>query len=132
MKYLVDTHVLIWAFTDPDLLPPRFRDILLDEGNEIFYSQFSLWEISLKYSLGKLSLEGRTPEQFYLELEASFFTCHPASNEELISFHKLPREHKDPFDRFLIWQCIVNGYAFLSVDADVPRYHKYGLKFEQA
>ncbi len=132
MKYLVDTHVLIWAFSNPDLLPRRYKDILLEEDNAIFYSQFSLWEISLKYSLGKLALKGMTPERFYLELESSFIRCHPTSNEELVAFHKLPREHKDPFDRFLIWQCIVNGYTFLSVDAEAKRYAKYGLKFEPA
>ena len=76
MNYLVDTHILIWSFTDPDKLQKRFRNELLNLENTIYYSQFSLWEISLKYSLGKLKLKKKTPEEFYKELSTSFFVCN--------------------------------------------------------
>jgi PIN domain nuclease of toxin-antitoxin system len=129
MKYLVDTHILLWSFTNPGALSEKVREIILNEDNVIFYSQFSLWEISIKFNLGKLVIKSLTPEQFYSELEDSFFECLLINNRDLISFYKLPIEHKDPFDRMLIWQCIQNKISFISSDSKLQSYEKYGLKF---
>ena len=129
MKYLVDTHILLWSFTNPGSLSEKVREIILNEDNVIFYSQFSLWEISIKFNLGKLVIKSLTPEQFYSELEDSFFECLLVNNRDLISFYKLPIEHKDPFDRMLIWQCIQNKITFVSSDSKLQSYEKYGLKF---
>ena len=129
MKYLVDTHILLWSFTNPGTLSEKVREIILKEDNVIFYSQFSLWEISIKFNLGKLVIKSLTPEQFYSELEDSFFECLLVNNRDLISFYKLPIEHKDPFDRMLIWQCIQNKITFVSSDSKLQSYEKYGLKF---
>jgi PIN domain nuclease of toxin-antitoxin system len=129
MKYLVDTHILLWSFTNPGSLSEKVREIILNEDNVIFYSQFSLWEISIKFNLGKLVIKSLTPEQFYSELEDSFFECLLINNRDLISFYKLPIEHKDPFDRMLIWQCIQNKISFISSDSKLQSYEKYGLKF---
>ena len=129
MNYLVDTHILIWSFTDPDKLKLKYQSELLNLDNTIYYSQFSLWEISLKYSLGKLKLKKKSPEGFYKELNSSFFVCKPVENNELISFYKLPREHKDPFDRAIIWQAISNDFILMSVDSSVSLYKKHGLKY---
>jgi PIN domain nuclease of toxin-antitoxin system len=129
MKYLVDTHILLWSFTNPGTLSEQVREIILKEDNVIFYSQFSLWEISIKFNLGKLVIKSLTPEQFYSELEDSFFECLLVNNRDLISFYKLPIEHKDPFDRMLIWQCIQNKITFISSDSKLQSYEKYGLTF---
>ncbi len=129
MKYLVDTHILLWSFTNPGTLSEKVREIILKEDNVIFYSQFSLWEISIKFNLGKLVIKSLTPEQFYSELEDSFFECLLVNNRDLISFYKLPIEHKDPFDRMLIWQCIQNKISFISSDSKLQSYEKYGLTF---
>ena len=128
MNCIVDTHILIWSFTDPDRLSRKAQSTLLDEENTIYYSQYSLWEISLKYSLKKLQLKQKTPEQFYEVLEASFFECRPIDNLELITFYKLPIEHKDPFDRAIIWQSIVNDLILISDDPKLEMYRKYGLR----
>jgi PIN domain nuclease of toxin-antitoxin system len=128
MNYIVDTHILIWSFTDPDKLSQNVQSTLLDENNSIYYSQYSLWEISLKYSLKKLSFFNKTPEQFYQVLDDSFFLCKPIDNLELVTFYKLPIEHKDPFDRAIIWQAIVNDLILISVDKKLDLYRKYGLK----
>jgi PIN domain nuclease of toxin-antitoxin system len=129
MNYIVDTHILIWSFTDPDRLSQKVQSTLLNEENTIFYSQYSLWEISLKYSLKKLQLKQKTPEQFYKVLEASFFECKPIDNLELITFYKLPIEHKDPFDRTIIWQAIVNDLILISDDPNLEMYKRYGLRW---
>ena len=128
MTCIVDTHILIWSFTDPDKLSRKAQSTLLDEENTIYYSQFSLWEISLKYSLKKLQLKQKTPEQFYEVLEESYFCCKPIDNLELVTFYKLPLEHKDPFDRAIIWQAIVNDMTLISIDPKLQMYQRYGLR----
>ncbi|QTQ12581.1 type II toxin-antitoxin system VapC family toxin [Treponema parvum] len=128
MKILLDTHYLLWAFIDTSKISPSVYPKLLADENEVFYSQASLWEIAIKYNMGKLSLKGMKPEEFYEEVKNSFLKCRSLKNDELISFYKLPIEHKDPFDRIMIWQSIKSDYYFLSVDTQVANYKKYGLK----
>ena len=128
MKILLDTHYLLWAFIDTNKISKSVYNKLLSDENDIYYSQASLWEISIKYNLGKLSLKGMKPEEFYEEVENSFLKCRTFENNELITLYKLPIEHKDPFDRILIWQCIRSEFYFLSVDDKVFNYKKYGLK----
>lgn len=128
MKILLDTHYLLWAFIDISKISPSVYTKLLADANDVFYSQASLWEIAIKYNMGKLSLKGMKPEAFYEEVKNSFLKCRPLKNDELISFYKLPIEHKDPFDRIMIWQSIKSDYYFLSVDSQVTKYKKYGLK----
>ena len=75
MKYLVDTHILLWSFIDPEQLSSKSSQILLDEDNEIYYSPINLWEISIKYALQKLDLKGIIPNDFFEELNDSYFLC---------------------------------------------------------
>lgn len=128
MNILVDTHYLLWAFLDVEKIKPSVYSELLNEENTIFYSQASLWEISIKHRLGKIVLKNLTPEEFYAEVDASFFQCKKLENIDLVSFYKLPIEHRDPFDRLLIWQCIQSDLVFASVDHEIEKYKKYGLK----
>jgi len=128
MNILLDTHYLLWAFIDTSKIKREIYEKLLSEENEVYYSQASLWEISIKYSIGKLWLHGLTPDGFYTEVEKSFLKCRYFENEELITFHTLPKEHKDPFDRILIWQSIRSGFLFLSADEQMKKYGKYGLR----
>lgn len=132
MKILVDTHFLIWSFTNPEKINPSIAAQLISDQNDIFYSQASLWEISIKYNSGRLVLKGMSPEELFEEIDTSYFSCLMLKNEELISFHRLPIEHRDPFDRIMIWQCINNDLFFLSVDGAAPHYEKYGLKILQS
>ena len=128
MKILLDTHYLLWAFIDTSKISQSVYHKLLADENEVFYSQASLWEISIKFNMGKLSLKGMKPEEFYEEVANSFLKCRAFSNDELITFYKLPIEHKDPFDRIIIWQSIKSDYYFLSVDRQITKYERYGLK----
>lgn len=128
MKILLDTHYLLWAFIDTNKISKSIYNKLLSDEHEVYYSQASLWEISIKFNMGKLALKGMKPEDFYEELENSFLKCRPFENNELITFYKLPIEHKDPFDRIMIWQAIKSDFYFLSVDNQISNYKKYGLK----
>ncbi len=130
MRYLVDTHILLWSFFEPEKLSENIQLKLLDEENEIYYSPINLWEISIKYGLKKLSLKGLTPEEFFDELENSFYDCKTIENKGIIINYKLPYYHKDPFDRFLIWECMQNNLILMTVDRTIEKYKKEGLNIE--
>jgi PIN domain nuclease of toxin-antitoxin system len=130
MKYLVDTHILLWSFIEPEKLSENVKVILLDEDNEIYYSPINLWEISIKYSLKKLDLKGITPEEFYEELRNSYYACKKTENNNIITNYHLPFLHKDPFDRFLIWEAMQSDFVFITVDELIEEYKSIGLKTE--
>jgi PIN domain nuclease of toxin-antitoxin system len=127
-QYLADTHVLLWAFSNPEKLSKKILSVLKDAENEICYSPISLWEISIKYGLGKLSFKGITPKEFYEELSESFFVCLPLQNESLVTSYLLPRHHKDPFDRMLFWEALQNNLVLLSADNASDKYKENGLQ----
>lgn len=96
----------------------------------IFVSLITFWEISLKYSLGKLELQGVTPGELPGISEDSGFETLQLSAEDVSTFHKLPRQqHKDPFDRLIIWQAINNDLHLISKDSILPEYKEAGLSF---
>ena len=128
MNYLVDTHILLWSFIEPGKLTKNIKAILLNEDNDIYYSPINLWEISIKYGLKKLNLSGLTPEEFYEEVENSYYICKRINNINIITNYKLPIYHRDPFDRFLIWESIRDNFILLSVDDTLTQYKKDGLK----
>jgi PIN domain nuclease of toxin-antitoxin system len=128
LKYLVDTHILLWAFTAPGKLSADIKTVLSDSETEVFYSPVNLWEIAIKYGLGKLEIEGSTPEEFLVELEGSFFTYKPLDRQTLASSYRLPAHHKDPFDRLLFWEAIRSDLVLLSADTISDTYITAGLK----
>jgi PIN domain nuclease of toxin-antitoxin system len=129
MKFLLDTHILIWSFFDTKELSEKVKNILLDENNEIYYSPVNLWEISIKYALGKLKLNGLTPEELFKEIENSFFICKNIEPKTMATGYKLPAIHKDPFDRFLIWEAICNKFILISTDKDIKKYENLNVIF---
>jgi len=128
MKILIDTHYLLWSFIETRKIRKEILDLLLSIENQIYYSQASLWEISIKFNLGKLEIKGMNPEEFFAEVEDGYFKCLKLENEDLISFYRLPIEHRDPFDRIMIWQAIKSDFVYLSSDQKTEEYKKHGLK----
>ena len=128
MKLLLDTHYLLWAFLDSQRLSSGLTQALLDETVRVYYSHASLWEIAIKFRLGKLGLAGVSPEEFGRELSASFLRPLPLDDSILLSSHRLPDIHKDPFDRLLVWQAIQTDCLFVSSDARIRDYEGAGLK----
>ncbi len=129
MNLLLDTHALLWALTAPNLLSQSVRDSLEIPENEVLVSRISLWEISLKFSLGKLILTSITPTDLPEAIEQTGFKLIEPTIEEYAGFHQLPRtHHKDPFDRMLIWQAIQNDLTFVTKDGQLDQYIAIGLK----
>jgi len=107
LKLLLDTHTLLWAIGKTDELSETVIHAIKNPDNEILVSAVSLWEIALKYSLGKLSVDfdiERIPE-YCKQMDFSLIPLEPL---DALSALRLPQKqnHKDPFDRMLIYQCI--------------------------
>lgn len=128
MNYLADTQILLWSFLEHKKLPEKIKQILMDENNNIFYSPVSLWEISIKFGIKKIILDNGTPEDFFSELGNSFFQCKNIIPAVFVTIYKLPYHHKDPFDRFLIWDAINSDFVLLSSDEKMELYKNEGLK----
>ncbi|MCL2100708.1 MAG: type II toxin-antitoxin system VapC family toxin [Fibromonadales bacterium] len=127
MKFLLDTHILLWSFFDTKKLSENIKNIILNEDHKIYYSPVNLWEISIKYGLGKLKLNGFTPEELFQEIKDNFFICKGIEPKTMATVYKLPVIHRDPFDRFLIWEAIGSGFALISADEAIKKYNSLGL-----
>ncbi len=116
MKYLLDTCAFLWFLEDSPNLTPAARKAIIDPSNEIYLSAVSAWEIGRKYARGDLQLPKR-PEVLVPEVrEKTGILSLPLSEVDAISAEKLPMIHKDPFDRILIAQAILNGMTLISSD----------------
>jgi len=130
MNYLLDTHYILWTLFEPEKIPAKIVKIFENEEDEKYVSGISLWEISLKYSIGKLELYGTNPEGVYESILETGFKILDLKTIDLATFFRLPlqEDHKDPFDRFLIWQAIQNNLIFLTKDKKIEQYRKMGLQ----
>ena len=129
MKYLVDTHVFLWVILSPKKVSNRVRDILIDPQFSKYVSIITFWEISLKFSLKKIDLEGVLPDDLPAAAKYTGFEILNLDSEMASSFYKLPKiGSKDPFDRMLAWQAISNDYYLVTKDKDFDKYKDRGLK----
>jgi len=129
MNYLLDTHAIIWVLSDRTKISKKVLDVLNDTDNLIYVSSISFWEISLKFSIGKLKINGILPNELpELIIEQGFETI-PLTPEESSSYYKLAiTNHKDPFDRMLIWQAIKRNLILITKDEAPNQYKTDGLK----
>ena len=129
MKYLLDTHTMLWSIFSPGLISSKADKIITDQDNMIYVSAVSFWEISLKYNIGKLELKNYTPDDIPGLSEKSGFEVLNLVPDDASSFYRIPKEiHRDPFDRMLIWQAIRNKLTVISKDDRFKDYQSYGLK----
>ncbi len=116
MKLLLDTCSFIWFLADSPQLSAKARAAILDPANSVYLSAVSAWEIGRKYAKGDLELPGR-PESLIPQVRTdSGILSLPLSEEEAISAEKLPILHKDPFDRMIIAQALVQGMVVVTPD----------------
>jgi len=129
MSYLLDTHVFLWSAFSPDKLSAGARNIISASDNRVCVSAISFWEISLKFTLGKIALENCMPDDLPGVAERMDIEIIQPTVQEIASFYQLPKvAHKDPFDRMIIWQAIQQPLVLISKDAKFPEYEKFGLK----
>ena len=121
MRLLLDTHVVLWAATAPNRLSEDARLLLADPANELWFSAVSLWEIAIKQGLQRPDFRGDARllrrglfENGYRELVIT--------GRHALAVLDLPPLHKDPFDRMLIGQSIVEGVTLVTADRALARY----------
>ena len=121
MKLLLDTHVLLWTAGTPRRLPRAARALLEDEANELVFSAASLWEVAIKQQLGRedFRADARLLRRGLLD---NGYTELPVTSAHAVALDLLPPLHKDPFDRILIAQALIEGIMLLTTDANLARY----------
>ena len=114
-RLLLDTHAIIWFINNSFRLPQHVRDMLEDESNAIYVSIVSLWEISIKFQLGKLDLDRPLRDAVRL-LRDSGFRRLPIRLRHVYRLIALESHHRDPFDRMLIAQSLTEDFALVGCD----------------
>jgi PIN domain nuclease of toxin-antitoxin system len=127
MKLLLDTHAMIWAFAEPERLPPKARAAIEDTRNDVWVSSATTWEVTIKYGLGRMPLP--TPPAVYLPARIAHYGFRelPISIAHTLAVAGLPNHHNDPFDRMLVAQAQVEGLTLVSVDPQIAKYRVHLL-----
>ena len=121
MKLLLDTHLLVWVAYDSACLSSRIRSLINDPRHELFFSVASIWEIGIKFRAHRAAF-ATNPSALRGCLLDSGFNEVEITGDQTICASSLPLLHKDPFDRMLVSQAIVNGYTLLTADALLAKY----------
>ena len=121
MRVLLDTHILLWALTEPKKLSRETRARLSDPEAEVLFSAASIWEIAIKAQLKRASFAGR-PAEIAEAAVSSGFVELPVRAEAAALVARLPLHHRDPFDRLLIAQAMAEPARFCTVDAALAPY----------
>lgn len=129
MNYLLDTRTFLWTIFDPGKIGVKAKVLITDPGHTILVSLISFWEISLKYSLGKLRLENVSPAELPDIAKKMDLEILGIEAEDVSTYHELPRiGHRDPFDRLIIRQAIRRKIPVVTKDEDFRLYKPYGLR----
>lgn len=121
MKLLLDTHLLLWAASEPARIPLPARKLIANRAHELLFSAASLWEIAIKSGLGR--------EDFRVDLRLlrrglldNGYSELPITSEHVLALGVLSSIHRDPFDRILAAQATVEGLILLTIDPVLARY----------
>lgn len=118
MRILLDTHIFLWAVSSDRKLSKKARQLIVDAA-EVYVSAATIWEISIKAGLDKISVD---VDELIAEIGAAGFLELPVSNAHAAAVRSLPDHHRDPFDRLLVAQAITEPLRLLSADEHVWKY----------
>lgn len=122
MRLLLDTHAFLWWIMDSPELSLRVRDAIRNPANELFLSVASAWEITIKVNLGRLHLPAR-PDRFIPgQMAKNAIGSLPIEMSHALSVSRLPAIHRDPFDRIIIAQSMLEKIPIITRDADIGKY----------
>lgn len=121
MNLLLDTHIALWAITDSPRLSQAARERIASPRATVWVSVASLWEIAIKHSLGRGDMPVGSEEawRYFREAGYQLLSIKP---EHIVEVEALPAHHKDPFDRLLVAQALVEPMHLLTHDPRVARY----------
>ena len=121
MNLLVDTHLLLWAAGEPQRLSKAARQLLEALESQLWFSAASLWEVAIKHALGRDDFRVE-PNRLRRALAANGWHELAISSDHALATAGLPAIHKDPFDRILIAQAMIEGITLLTADVIVAQY----------
>ena len=122
MKYLLDTHAFLWYFEDSDKLSEKAAAVIEDMAVQKYVSVASLWEFSIKHSMGKLDFDGGLPCLWEMILQNNFLIL-PITQPYLLNIiENLPFLHRDPFDRLLVATAKAESITILTADENIQKY----------
>lgn len=121
MKLILDTQVLVWCDGEPHLISPAAKAAILDPMNEKLFSSASIWELAIKLALGKLKLNQPLPSLVAVQQNNGFDEL-PVYSRHAAGVESLPPIHKDPFDRLLVAQALVESAVLISCDQVIAKY----------
>ncbi len=128
MKFLLDTHILLWALTGDAKLPQSAQDIISDMNNEIFYSSASVWEVAIKHA-NHPDIMPVSAKMLSEYCQTAGYQMLPITDDHVFSLDTLYRSknaprHNDPFDRIMIAQAKAEELRFITHDALLPYYNE--------
>ena len=121
MRFLIDTHILIWFLEGNSLLSAKQRSLIEDGDNSVLVSIASLWEIGIKVSLGKLDLVATIPA-IIKKIDSQSIEILAITPDHILQVSNPPFHHKDPFDRMIIAQALAAATSLMTVDRDFAKY----------
>lgn len=118
MRYLLDTHILLWAATLDKKLPDAVYEILRDADISVSYSVICPWELTIKEAKGKINL----PKNFFEKLPDLGFSCLSVKEAHINTLRNIPPNHGDPFDRMLASQAKTENMTLITHDKIIAEY----------
>jgi PIN domain nuclease of toxin-antitoxin system len=119
VRFLLDTHALLWLAFDRRLLSPHVQQVVASSDNEILVSAATAWEITTKYRIGKLEFARGLAVNFIPRVTAAGYSLLTISTEHALRAGQMPGNHKDPFDRMIAAQAIHEDIPLLSSDSQL-------------
>jgi PIN domain nuclease of toxin-antitoxin system len=121
VRLLLDTHLLLWATASSDRLSSEIRSLIEDPQNDVHYSAASIWEIAIKSALRRQDFRVDLP-LLQSSLARTGLTELPVRAEHAVGVTRLPPVHRDPFDRLLVAQSLVEPMVLMTNDGVLARY----------
>ena len=122
MKLLLDTHAFLWWTTEDPRVTPVFAEAVADPSNEVFVSAVTVWELTIKWQLGRLQLTEPPEASIPKGIAASLFVPLPVTHRHALRLGALPDIHRDPFDRMLIAQAMAEACVLVTADETLASY----------
>ncbi len=119
---LVDVHSLLWSSDQPERLGSQAREAMASDANERLLSDVVVWEVAIKVSIGKLAFDVALPLYFEQQSRRLQLTPLPISRSHVLYVRELPLHHRDPFDRLLVAQALIEGVPLISNDYTLDAY----------
>jgi len=122
MDILMDTCSVLWYFNGIEEMSQKTREIILNPENTMYISITSIWEVAIKMSIGKLDFDGGI-DGFIKAIDDEGFSLLDITTAHIKTVKTLPFIHRDPFDRMLVAQAVVEGLSVITTDSDMVKYN---------